>query len=544
MGVKYSASESAQLIEAMTNNVQIANEITDRLSGGCNHLLATVDSGELRGEAYTAATGLFTDVIIPSISKIQAAVDDIQVELDSYKTADATISSYGNLDLEQLKEIKKTWEKQLALVKEQIKEKENFWNKLADVFTLNINSLVTQTNMLKNAQTQIEASISNVDEKIQKLEFFVSQVSQYFTDSLEVLNLAIQGATQLSQILVASDGSYSIEGLDMSWVAQMQSVEIKSVAYDSSKDSKKMHKDYQSALDKLQSGERLSDKDFRSLDAYAHRYPNVELPKVAEKHLKKEIANRSDSEKVNKKIEGIKKSDKNSKEKIDAIVKVYEDYLFYTNREAFEEYWTRRRDYKGVWDIYSEDTYVKETEHSLYVAIQGTGIKKIVAKMGNDVLEVKDIEDARISDLIQKGRSLWQSPGDNGSVDNSIAVGLAVGNTVSSNLDFIDLVNTNEALDLKNRAYSDNYSFSIWGRQWEEEMGPDYMGNYFFGYVGKGYLESSDEYLKFGAGVAQGISDKKPLKYLQNIINGNWGDNEGDAKTIQDGMDAYKGTHK
>lgn len=59
MGVKYSASESSQLMEAMANNIQVANEVTDRLSQGCDHLIATLDSGELMGAAYTAGKGLF-----------------------------------------------------------------------------------------------------------------------------------------------------------------------------------------------------------------------------------------------------------------------------------------------------------------------------------------------------------------------------------------------------------------------------------------------------------------------------------------------------
>ncbi len=54
MGVTYSAAESKALIQAMTNNIQIANEITDRLSSGCDHLIVSLDSGELQGAAYTA----------------------------------------------------------------------------------------------------------------------------------------------------------------------------------------------------------------------------------------------------------------------------------------------------------------------------------------------------------------------------------------------------------------------------------------------------------------------------------------------------------
>ena len=80
MGVKYSASESAMLIQAMGNNIQLANEVTDRLSSGCDHLIASLDSGELQGAAYTAGRGLFSDIIIPSIKKLQAAIDDIQTE--------------------------------------------------------------------------------------------------------------------------------------------------------------------------------------------------------------------------------------------------------------------------------------------------------------------------------------------------------------------------------------------------------------------------------------------------------------------------------
>ena len=59
------------------------------------------------GAAYTAGKGLFIEIIIPSIKKLQAAVDDIQLELTSYKHADAQVSGYGDLDLDQLKELKK-----------------------------------------------------------------------------------------------------------------------------------------------------------------------------------------------------------------------------------------------------------------------------------------------------------------------------------------------------------------------------------------------------------------------------------------------------
>ena len=226
MGVKYSAQESQELIQAMTNNLRVANEVTDRLSSGCDHLISSLDSGELTGAAYTAGKGLFIEIIIPSIKKLQAAIDDIQLELSSYKHADAQISGYGDLDLDQLKELKKLREEQLAIVEAQIQVRENWLNQITDLFSLNWGKAFSEKTILYNTKFQIESGIQDLDNKIEKLEFFVSQVSQYFSDSLEILGLAIKGAMQLSKIIVDSDGNYYADGLDMSWVQKMKDVKI------------------------------------------------------------------------------------------------------------------------------------------------------------------------------------------------------------------------------------------------------------------------------------------------------------------------------
>ncbi|WP_454387288.1 polymorphic toxin type 44 domain-containing protein [Streptococcus sp. Marseille-Q8145] len=543
MGVKYSASESSQLMEAMANNIQVANEVTDRLSQGCDHLIAALDSGELMGAAYTAGKGLFSEIIIPAIKKLQAAVDDIQTELNSYRVANAQVSEYGNLDLDQLKKTKELREKQLASIKKAIEAKESFLERVKSIATFNIVSHMESLVILSSAESQIESQIKELEEKIEKLEFFVAQVSQYFSDSLEVLRLAIQGASQLSQVLVDSDGNYSVDGVDMSWVKKMKEQKIESIKYDSSKKTKDLHKEYQSILDKLEKGKELSDKEFEILESYARRYPKVQLPEIVTNKLKTEAANRANPEKLQEKVEKIKKSDKISTEKADLIVKAYEDYLFYNNREAFEEYWKKRKKMGDDWG--KEDPIIQDKmndiEKEFYKSLTSKiNIKVVTQNMGNDVLDVKNLEDVKKGELIQRGRSIWKSPGDNGRIDSSIAIG----NKIGDNGTFIDLVNSNKPLDLKNRVYREDYPFSIWGRQWEEGMESDYLGNYLFGYVGKGYLESSDEYLKIGAGAAQGLSDKDAIKYINNVINGNYGDNPGDAKMIQDGINDYKESYK
>ena len=551
MGVKYSASESSQLMEAMANNIQVANEVTDRLSQGCDHLIAALDSGELMGAAYTAGKGLFSEIIIPAIKKLQAAVDDIQTELNSYRIADAQVSEYGNLDLDQLKKTKELREKQLASIKKAIEAKESFLERVKSIATFNIVSHMESLVILSSAESQIESQIKELEEKIEKLEFFVAQVSQYFSDSLEVLRLAIQGATQLSEIIVDSDGNYYADGVDMNWVKKMKEQKIESIKYDSSKKTKDLHKEYQSILDKLEKGKELSDKEFETLESYARRYPKVQLPEIVTNKLKTEAANRANPEKLQEKVEKIKKSDKTSTEKANLIVKAYEDYLFYNNREAFEEYWKKRKAMGDDWgksDIEIQNR-VKSIEKDFGTSLSNSKIdvRKIAQQLGDDVLDVKKMEDEKRAELIQKGREFWKSPGDNGVTDFSTPIGTKLGD----NATFIDLVNTNQPLDLKNRVYRDDYPFSVWGRQWEERMESDYMGNYLFGYVGKGYLESSDDYLKYGAGKAQQFSDYlkfdkyfvvgADIKYDLSLLQGQYGDNFGDAAAIQDGADAYKG---
>lgn len=293
----------------------------------------------------------------------------------------------------------------------------------------------------------------------------------------------------------------------------------------------------------MENGKELSDKEFQILESYVHHHPQIQFPQLVTEKLKAEATNRANPEKLQEKVEKIKKSDKISTEKADLIVKAYEDYLFYNNREAFEEYWKKRKKMGDDWG--KEDPIIQDKmndiEKEFYKSLTSKiNIKVVTQNMGNDVLDVKNLEDVKKGELIQRGRSIWKSPGDNGRIDSSIAIG----NKIGDNGTFIDLVNSNKSLDLKNRVYREDYPFSIWGRQWEEGMESDYLGNYLFGYVGKGYLESSDEYLKIGAGAAQGLSDKDAIKYINNVINGNYGDNPGDAKMIQDGINDYKESYK
>ena len=542
MGVKYSAQESQELIQAMTNNLRVANEVTDRLSSGCDHLISSLDSGELTGAAYTAGKGLFTEIIIPSIKKLQAAIDDIQLELTSYKHADAQISGYGDLDLDQLKELKKLREEQLAIVEAQIQVRENWLNQITDLFSLNWGKAFSEKTILYNTKFQIESGIQDLDNKIGKLEFFVSQVSQYFNDSLEVLGLAIKGATQLSKIIVDSDGNYYADGLDMSWVQKMKDVKIESAKYDSSKEAKDLHKEYQKILDKLENGKELSDKEFQILESYVHHHPQIQFPQLVTEKLKAEATNRANPEKLKEKVEEIKNSNVDLNKKAEQIVKTYEDYLFYNNQEAFEEYWRKRKELTKDKDWKDVDSKIRDTiEYNLNVELKKSGIdiKEVSNNLADDILSIHEGDMKQRNYLINEGRKIWKSHGDDIMINSADLTQVSIDLT-----DFVNLVNTGKPLDLKSRNYNDELEFSLWSRKWEGNLRDDYLGNYLFGYVAKGYLGMEDEQIKNYAGLAQLASDKDGVKFFKNKSNGNFGDNEGDASAIQDGIDSYEENNK
>lgn len=238
MGVRYSSSESAALIEAMSSNIQIATQIAEKLTSGSDHLIAEIEAGRLQGAAYEAGKNLFGNIIIPCIKKLQEAIDDIQIELTSYKNADAVVSKYGEMDLDDLKTQKQSWEKQLSKYQDLIRKNEDFFNQAAAFVTANLDKNLSENRVLHELADNTQMQIKEVEEKIEKLEWFVEQVNQYFSDSLEILNLAIEGAGQLSQIIVDSNGNYYADGVDMTWFDNMKQAKIVSYA----------KRDYQDAL--------------------------------------------------------------------------------------------------------------------------------------------------------------------------------------------------------------------------------------------------------------------------------------------------------
>lgn len=218
---------------------------------------------------------------------------------------------------------------------------------------------------------------------------------------------------------------------------------------------------------------------------------------------------------LEKRLDAIKNGKEAPFTKSELVIKAYEEYLFANNREAFEKYWATRKKYGDAWPNNVDDKIVNAIEKDLSKVLQNSDIdiKQILRNMADDVIEV------------------------NGTKNNPSPL---------EYIYFANLVDIGQPLDLKTRSYNDEYNFSIWARQWGTNMSGDYLGNYLFGYFGQGYLMFNGDILKYGAGVAQGWSDKDISKWIENMRKGNYGDNadektgEKDAGFIQDGIGDFK----
>ena len=146
--------------------------------------------------------------------------------MESYKNADGIVSKFENLDLDELKIQEEVRRRQLFEIKKQIRKNQEFLTQIKVLFNLNLGDYIELSKSLSEMEYQLELDITEIEEKITKLEWFVRQVSKYFNDSLQILNLAMEGAKQLNKLFADSNGNYNLESIDMSWFEKLNAQQI------------------------------------------------------------------------------------------------------------------------------------------------------------------------------------------------------------------------------------------------------------------------------------------------------------------------------
>ncbi|OJG98869.1 hypothetical protein RV18_GL002731 [Enterococcus termitis] len=223
-------------MNALSKNLASGKEATSQLKSGSQRVVSAVDGHTLAGAAYTAGKGLFSDLIIPTITRVTTAIDTIEQELQKYTTADSSISNEGYLDEDSLSQqiaIKKAMKASVDATSYFVKY-QTMRNPVASL----LDALFDAQRNLNQISERFQQDIDELTKKLQKLHDFSSQTNGLFSTSLSDMKLAMQGILILNNTTINSDGTYKLPaGTDKSWFTELKSnSDLERNAYDSALD--------------------------------------------------------------------------------------------------------------------------------------------------------------------------------------------------------------------------------------------------------------------------------------------------------------------
>ena len=223
MGLVYSSSESEELIQALTWNLAQGKEAVNQLKAGSQQVIKAVAGHQLAGAAYTAGKGLFSDLIIPTITRVTTACEAIENDLYHYKSANQLISKEGYLDEAILQQ-------QIAIKKAMQTSIESASNTVRSTIRSHpagaiLDTLINFQRSLTEMSGVIQTDIDQLKKKLRLLHNFASQTNGLFRNSLNELKLAMQGVFVLNKTIVNPDGSYTLPaGVDKSWFNSLKDI--------------------------------------------------------------------------------------------------------------------------------------------------------------------------------------------------------------------------------------------------------------------------------------------------------------------------------
>ncbi|OTN98596.1 hypothetical protein A5804_000079 [Enterococcus faecium] len=238
MGIIYSKSESKKFIEDIQKNLKSGLEVTTDLTAGSHNIIQSIDGKTLSGAAYTAGKNLFSELIIPTISRCHQSLQEVETDLSTYISANNAIqeASQETLDEEKLEA--------------KIRESEIYRNTVSatasalsnqafDLLAMTnpVTAVISLANHLFDVQGKLNRYVESLDQDIEKLkkdlrllQNFQSQVQGLFNNSLNNFKIAMQSVLVLNNTKVNSDGTYTLPaGVDRSWFTQIKSTESSKV---------------------------------------------------------------------------------------------------------------------------------------------------------------------------------------------------------------------------------------------------------------------------------------------------------------------------
>lgn len=183
MGLIYNPSDSQSLVSALNANIRTADEMVESLNRASKHLIDALGNKTLSGATFTAGKGMFSQLVIPTISKASQALDKLKSEAKQYEGF-ASNAGEELLDEDKLNEQLQNLQTQQAALSSQIR----FYNQLAashsDDNALNT-SYSDSSRQLSSFMNTTASDIQKIQDKLKKLHEFNTNVSPLFKDSTD-----------------------------------------------------------------------------------------------------------------------------------------------------------------------------------------------------------------------------------------------------------------------------------------------------------------------------------------------------------------------
>lgn len=179
MGLIYKPSDSQGLVRALNRNIRTADEMIAGLNQASKHLVTALDNKTLSGAAYTAGKGMFSQLVLPAISRASRSLDKLKSKAKQYE---GFSSDAGGelLDEDKLNEQLQILQTQQATLISQI----NFYKQQA--FSHSDNSDLKLSYI--DASQQLSAYINTVSDDIQKVQDKLRKLHTFNTNVMPLFN--------------------------------------------------------------------------------------------------------------------------------------------------------------------------------------------------------------------------------------------------------------------------------------------------------------------------------------------------------------------
>ncbi|GAK31029.1 hypothetical protein WOSG25_070060 [Weissella oryzae SG25] len=213
MGLRYLSSDSAGMKHNLKRSLQQGREVIQELNNGSDRLVNAVDGHTLSGAAYTAGQELFRDLIIPTITRVSNALDNVESDLRQYESQEHIVSSEAILDedtLMQERQIKRS-------LADSAHSMSNMYADFAKsiehlpVLDMGAGMFKSHAKQMQNVAESYQDEVKKIEKKLKKLHQFSDATRGLFEHSLKELASAMHAVTTLNSVVVNSGtGTYSI----------------------------------------------------------------------------------------------------------------------------------------------------------------------------------------------------------------------------------------------------------------------------------------------------------------------------------------------